>query len=110
MYDEKLEELKSISPEIVSGPALDIWLGISDINNNFTKVGKAARPIEFKIGIPANFKTDGYDYALIFVQSDGTTSVIVDTDDDSDTMTFSTDVYGTFTLVKGPSGSFAAYR
>ena len=47
---------------------------------------------------------------ISFVQSDGTTSVIVDTDDDSDTMTFSTDVYGTFTLVKGPSGSFAAYR
>ena len=75
-----------------------------------TGTGYMARPIEFKIGIPANFKTDGYDYALIFVQSDGTTSVIVDTDDDSDTMTFSTDVYGTFTLVKGPSGSFAAYR
>ena len=107
---KKLEEMKAISPEVVSGPALDIWIGTSDANNNFTKVVKAARPIEFKIGIPANFKTDGYEYALIFVQSDGTTSVIVDTDDDSDTMTFSTDVYGTFTLVKGPSGSFAAYR
>lgn len=106
----KLAELKTVSPEVTSGPALDIWIGKSDVNGNFAKAGKAAQAIEFTVGIPDSFKTEGYEYALILVQEDGTTTVIPNIGDDPNTVTFATDVYGTFTLVKGPAGSFAAYR
>lgn len=102
--------LNNSTPGVIAGPMLDIWMGKTSMAGVYTNVTKTLQPVKFTIGIPQSFKTEGYDMALIRVQEGGKVTVIADTDNDPNTITFATDEFGTFTLVKGPAGSFAAFK
>lgn len=91
------------------GPMLDIFAG-KVVYGEFKNVEKTAAPITFSIGIPGEFKQAGMDYAVIRVQVGGAVTVLPDVDTDPNTVTFNTDGFGVFTIVKAPAGSFDAFK
>lgn len=89
----------------INGPVIDIY---AYVNN--ASVIDANAPVELKIGVPASFKQEGYDVAIICVQYGGRVSVLVDKDADPNTITCDTKGFGVFAMVKAPAGSFDRYK
>lgn len=92
------------------GPVLDITVGKLAKDGKFTNVASSAAPVSFTVGVPANFAQAGNDYAVICVAPGGATVVLKDIDSDPNTVTFNTNVFGVFALVKAPAGSFATLQ
>lgn len=66
--------------------------------------------ITITAGIPESFKETGCDYAVIRVQEGGRVSILTDKDQDAATLTFDTNGFGVFVMVKAPAGSFDKYK
>lgn len=89
----------------VKGPELDIFAYIqgadkSDLDGKVTMC----------IGIPAEFKQDGYDYAVMLVQVGGRVSILPNTLADPEFVAVNTKGFGVYVLVKAPAGSFKMFQ
>lgn len=100
-----MNQLASDNVAATKGPVVDLLAYVAD-----KKVTDIAAPITITMGIPADFQTAGYDYAVVRVQEGGRVSVLTDQNADPGLLTFATDGFGVFAMVKAPAGSFDKYR
>lgn len=89
----------------VKGAEIDILAYLNGQN-----VIDIAGAITITAGIPASFQQAGYDYAVIRVQEGGRVSILTDKDQNASTVTFDTNGFGVFVMVKAPAGSFDKYK
>lgn len=77
----------SIGAEV--GPIVNLEIGKMS-NGKYSLLPMNGPAITAKLGIPGNFKKAGKTYAIIAVRPGGAVSVIADTDDNANTITFAT--------------------
>ena len=100
-----MAQLESDGVAATKGPVVDLLAYVAG-----GKVNDIAAPITVSMGVPADFQTAGYDYAVIRVQEGGRVSVLTDSNPDPAILTFATDGFGVFSMLKAPSGSFDKYK
>ena len=61
-------------------------------------------PIKMALGIGESDRSDDYDYAMIRLH-DGKTTLLTDLDDDAYTVTFESDQFSTYALIRYPKGT-----
>lgn len=89
----------------VKGPELDVSAYIQGANKSDLD-GK----VTMCIGIPAEFKQAGYDYAVMLVQVGGRVSILPNTLSDPELIAVNTKGFGVYVLVKAPAGSFKMFQ
>lgn len=89
----------------VKGPELDMNAFL-----NGKKVVDINQPISIAVGIPASFRTAGYDYAVMLVQEGGRVSILPNLSSDPNVIDVNSKGFGVYVLVKAPAGSFDKYR
>lgn len=87
------------------GPEIDITAYIDSARK--TDIDKK---VAISIGIPSDFKQDGYDYAVILVQAGGRVSILPNISADPAYITVSTSGTGVYVIVKAPAGSFNLFQ
>lgn len=100
-----MAQLESDNVAATKGPVIDLLAFVRT-----EKIVDIANPVNVAMGIPASFQEAGVDYAVIRVQEGGRVSVLPDLDSDPSTLTFATDGFGVFAMIKAPAGSFDMYR
>lgn len=103
--NDGLAILASNGVAAVKGPEIDMLAylkGVKTINLD----GK----VTVSIGIPAEFKQAGYDYAVMLIQEGGRVSILPDKKTDAASITVDTPGFGVYVLVKAPAGSFDKFR
>lgn len=77
---------------------------------NGKKVVDINQPISIAVGIPASFRTAGYDYAVMLIQEGGRVSILPNLSADPNVISVNSKGFGVYVLVKAPAGSFDKYR
>lgn len=94
---------------VTAGEQIDILAGFNT-NGKFEKVITPASPVTFSIGIPDNFMTPGYEYAILCIQEGAVVSVFPNIAEQEGILTFNATGFGSYTIIKAPAGSFRAFR
>ncbi len=71
------------------GPAINVEIG-KMAAGKFSLLPAEGAPITLKVGIPASFAQSGKTFAVVAVRPGGAVSILTDTDDNPDTVTFDT--------------------
>jgi len=71
------------------GPAINVEIG-KMAAGKFSLLPAEGAPITLKVGIPASFAQSGKTFAVVAVRPGGVVSILTDTDDNPDTVTFDT--------------------
>lgn len=103
--NDGLARLAADKVAAVKGPAIDI----EGYLNGQWMVDLSA-PVSITVGIPESFREDGYDYAVLRIQEGGKVSILLDKGSDPSVISFDTDGFGVFVVVKAPAGSFNKYK
>lgn len=96
---------KSLSGEIVQ--YYDILLYKWDGSWNEPQASTSS-PLKMAIGVPSYGRASNYDYAMVNLKSDGTTTIYKDIDADDYTLTFEASAFSTYAMVKYPKGTEVA--
>ncbi len=91
--------------EAVEGPVVDINAFV-----NWKKVTSIDTPITISLGVPASFRQEGYEYAVICVQEGGIVNVLPNQSADPAVLTVETTGFGVYAMIKAPAGSFDIFR
>lgn len=100
-----VEMLAANQIEVVEGPVLDVNALV-----NWKKVIDIDTPITISIGVPASFRQEGYEYAVICVQEGGAVKVLPNQSADPAVLTVETTSFGVYAIIKAPAGSFDIFR
>ncbi len=71
------------------GPAINVEIG-KMAAGKFSLLPAEGAPITLKVGVPASFAQSGKTFAVVAVRPGGAVSILTDTDDNPDTVTFDT--------------------
>ncbi len=90
---------------------LELDLLILNDSGNFVgdRVTTLSAPVEFTISVPEGVDPAANDFAMVRLH-DGVTTILPDTDDDPNTITFSTDRFSVYAIISGPKGAFDSYK
>lgn len=72
-----------------AGPAINVEIG-KKAAGKFSLLPADGAPITLKVGIPKSFAQDGKTFAVVAVRPGGVVSILSDTDNDPNTVTFDT--------------------
>lgn len=97
--------LKANHVEAVKGPVLDFKAYL-----NGEKVTDIDSPVTIAIGIPSDFREEGYEYAVICVQRGGRVSILINQSEDPTMLKVETTGFGVFAIIKAPAGSFDSFK
>lgn len=91
--------------QVEEGPVVDVNAFLND-----KKVTDIDTPITISLGIPASFREEGCEYAVILVQEGGSVSILTNQSEDPSVLTVETKGFGVYAIVKAPAGSFDIYK